>query len=220
MATEDEPFTAIMARIGPGFNKAWREFDTAARGAADAPELAEAELRTKSDTFQLNAGKPAQTVYDQEAEARDLSLKGCLRSFAGFGLIVSLGGLYTQWIYTLKGTDEFRFELGNTWPALVFGGGLIGLYAEQALYWLARQARSLWLWWRYNSLFLRWQLRRQTPKRQHVYCCCWRCKHNKRHLTIHYNYCHCLRCQLKRRWTYWKRLERYPLGWKRHTEQT
>jgi len=179
-------------------------------------EPAGSDLQVVEDVFDPDDDDYARANYEYYAEVRSMSLKGFLRRFALLCVIISIGGLYTQWVYRLNREEKFNFVLSNTWPLLVFGGMLFGLCIEQVLSWLGRQALALWQWWRFNMLFTRLRVWRRAPKWQHTYCCCWRCKHNKRGLTRHFNHCCCARCKFKRHWTYWKRFERYPKGWKKH----
>lgn len=228
VADDDDLFADLEAEIesedskeGKALRKYWKHFVSSEPPADEGGiplEPAGSDLQVVEDAFDPDDEERAQAVYDYDAKARGLSLRGFLQRFALIGLMASLAGLYTQWIYLLKDTEDFHFVLGNTWPTILFGGMLFGLCIEQVLSWIGRQALALWQWWRFNMFFSRWRAWRRAPRWQHTYCCCWRCKHNKQGLTRHFNHCCCAHCKLKRRWTYWKRLERYPKGWKEHSD--
>ena len=227
MADEDELFAGLEAQIESegtkadrGLRKYWKQFDATMPPADDGSiplEPAGSDLQVvedAADAFEPDDDDYARANSEYHAEVRSMSLKGFLRRFTLLCVIISIGGLYTQWVYRFNREEKFSFVLGNTWPLLLFGGMLFGLCIEQVLSWIGRQALALWQWWRFNMLFTRLRVWRRAPKWQHTYCCCWRCKHNKSHLSIHYNHCCCARCRLKRHWTYWKHLKRYPKGWK------
>lgn len=147
------------------------------------------------------------TAYDQQEEGDDkLQLDSLLRLFATVGLLISFGWLYILWMFDLGGGEKFQFDLANTWPAIAFGALLLGLCLEQMVGWFAIQCLTIQSCWRHNSLFVRWKAWRRAPRWQHTNCCCWRCK---RHWTQHYSHCHCVRCKLARRWTFWRRGKRY-----------
>lgn len=200
--------------------KAWLAFDSEVPPPKDGGQLREpagADLCVVESAFGPDDDECTRATREGQAEVERLTMRGFLQRFALIGLMTSIAGLYTQWVYLLKDTEDFRFVLSNTWPLLIFAGMLFGLCIEQAMRWVGDQALALWQWWRFNMLFSCWRAWRRAPKWQHTYCCCWRCKHNKRGLTRHFNHCCCARCKFKRHWTYWKRFKRYPKGWKRHT---
>lgn len=125
----------------------------------------------------------AADIADEEwaAECREQRARRLLRLMVLVGLIFSFGLLYGQWMIGLNGGSKFSFRLSNTWPTLVFGSLLVGLLLEQAFAWVQHKAYLVGVWSRTRPF--------KEP---------------------HWQDCACKPCRLKRRWKYWRTLQRYP----------
>ena len=172
---ESERFLAdldkdLEVHFGPDLEKAWVMFDLsepAPEGRGILREPSCFELDTMVDRYMSHdpEGLGTTELDDQDSpynpEALNTRLKSALRRLVTMGLATSLVGLYVQWVYLLDDAKAFHFQLGNTWPAILFGGMFLALYTDLFVCWLGWEVSILLQLRRHSPLYSRWQARRQ-----------------------------------------------------------